>query len=175
MAASELLLPLPSSIYRQVSTEWAHWDVLLPHNKADIWHPVLVSAAEIAMAMIAMIIFVAVTPNPSYTKLAIFFVVFIPFFAWISLNLFRADFFITANRDHLEVCKMSRWLRSDTKRIRIDSCVDVGFVHRNGRRQLRVFTENYDLVFGEMLTLEEQNCLLSDIKGTYFSWGKVPF
>jgi hypothetical protein len=33
--------------------------------------------------------------------------------------------------------------------------------------------ENGDLLFGEQLTLKEQNCLLAEIKEAYFSRGKA--
>ncbi len=102
----------------------------------------------------------------------VFFLVIIPVLFTIIESVFSADFIVTAHQDFFYVYKMSWLLTSHEKSIEIRSNVDVEFVHVDGTRQIRVFTETSDLRFGERLTLEEQNCLLAEIKVAYISLGK---
>ena len=60
-----------------------------------------------------------------------------------------------------------------TKSIKAWSRIGVERSNSNqGRtRAIRVFTEHAELLFGEQLTLEEQDIVLAEIKKAYVSWG----
>ncbi len=169
---NELLLPLPSSISRVVWTDLAFWLVELPYQHAFVWNHMLVKAMETIVVCLAAIIFMAAIPYPSLFARVVFYLVIIPLLFTIIESLFSADFIVTAHQDFFSVYKMSWLLTSHEKSIGIRSCVEVGFVHVDGKRQIRVFTETSDLRFGEQLTFEEQNCLLAEIKEAYFLLGK---
>ena len=169
----ELLLPLPSSISRVVWTDLACWSVALPNRHAFIWNPVLVRAIEVALFCLATIIFREAMPDPSQTARAVFYVAIIPLLFMISESLFFADLVVIVHQDFLSVYKMSWLLISRKKFIEIPSCVEVGFVHDDDKRQIQVLTETSDVRFGEQLTREEQNCLLAEIHEAYFAWGKA--
>ncbi len=172
----ELLLPLPPSVFRCISTEWAFWGVVLPYRHAYIWNWVLVEVIEFVVTSTVTILLYAVIPDIpdlSLFKLAVCCILAPYILAKIYDRLFAADLFVFAYQDSILVCKMSIFLMSDLRSIQIRSRVDVGLDHGDGRRQIRVLTENNHLLFGEHLSLGEQNCLLAEIKEAYFSWGKV--
>mmetsp|Transcript_10900 Transcript_10900/g.23370 ORF Transcript_10900/g.23370 Transcript_10900/m.23370 type:complete len:174 (-) Transcript_10900:125-646(-) len=169
---NELLLPLPTSVSRVVWTDMAFWSIELPYQHAFIWNHMLVKAIETIVVCLAAIIFRAAIPDPSLSARVMFYLVIIPLLFTIIESLFSADFIVTAHQDFFSVYKMSWLLTSHEQSIGIRSCVEVGLVYVDGTRQIRVFTEASDLCFGEQLTLEEQNCLLAEIKEAYFSLGK---
>jgi hypothetical protein len=173
LVMEELLLPLPPTVFRYSSTEWTYWCVILPCRHAYIWNWVLVEAIELMITCIATILFRAVAPDLTLSKLAVFCIVVVPFLAEIKARLFAADLFVFAHQDSLLVCKKSRLLTSNVGSIHIRSSVEVGFVHVDGKQQIRILSENDHLLFGEQLTLEEQNCLLAEIREAYISWGMV--
>jgi hypothetical protein len=171
---SELLLPLPSSVFRQVSTDWAFWAVDLPYRQAFIRNHVLVNAVDVAMVCLATVIVMAVMPDPSLSQLLLVYVVVVPILIQICELLLSANLVVIVHQEFLMVFKWRRFLTSHIKSIGIRACAEVRFVHSDGKQQIQVSTENGDLRFGEQLTLEEQNCLMAEIKEAYFSWGKAP-
>ena len=174
---SNLLLPLPEAVSRYVSTDLIFMSIRLSCKQVLGISSWIFRAIENAVLIIGILTFKYSQPDSSSTTSVIVLFTMKIVFIFVDMVFLSPEIEVEIAPDYLSVCTRSSLLPDhvtwNAKSIKPLPHIQVDFVYGGAgcKRAIRVCTEEGEMLIGEKLSHDVQDCVLAEIKAAYLSWG----